>query len=265
MSVENLKKFKETILEDGIIDADKVSQIKDRLYDDGVIDREEANFLFELNDAVANSDVKVADNSNWTALFVEALSDHVLKDEESPGTIDDDEANYLMERIGADGQIDDNELALLVNIASTATNESPINFNQYTLDAVKAAVVADGIVDAGEVEMMKKVIYGTGGAGGSDVSREEADMLFAINDATTDNEGHDASWMSFFVEAICKHVLEDKQSPNEIDEDEGEWLIAKIGKDGKVDANEKELMRQIKAKATKIEGKLMFQIEMWAG
>ena len=261
--MSDLNEFKDAILEDGVIDADEIGQIKERLYDDGVIDRDEAEFLFALNDAVADGSATVAEDADWSGLFVSALTDHVLQDEESPGTIDADEASYLIEKIGADGQIDGNELALLVNIAANATGESPDNFNQYTLDAVRAAVIADGIVDAEEVEMMKKVIYGAGGAGGAAVDRAEADMLFDINDATTDNDGHDASWQELFVAAIGSSVLDDDTSPGEIDEEEGNWLIGRIEGDGDYDANEKALLAHIKANATAIVGTLKFKIEMF--
>jgi hypothetical protein len=260
----SLEKLKNEILEDGVIDADEIAKLRELLYDDGVIDRAEADFLFSLNDQIASGNAKVADDADWSGLFVEALSDHVLKDDDSPGTIDADEAGYIMEQIGADGQIDGNELSLLVNISASATGESPDDFNKYTLGAVQAAVIADGIVDAEEVEMMKKVIYGAGGVGGSSVDQAEADMLFAINDATTENKGHDAGWQALFVEALGKFVLEDEASPGEIDEEEGDYLIAKIGEDGQVDANEKALMNHIKASATSIAGKFKFQISMWA-
>ena len=258
-----LDDFKAAILEDGIIDAEEVAKIRERLYDDGVIDRDEAEFLFALNDTIASGDATVAEDADWKGLFVEALSDHVLKDETSPGMIDEDEAGYLIEKIKGDGVVDDNELALLVNICATATGESPAGFNRFVLDAVKAAVVEDGIVDADEVEMLRKVVYGVGGSGGADVDRSEADVLFDINDATTGNEGHDPSWQAFFVEAIAKHVLEDETSPGEIDEEEGEWLIEKIEGDGEYDANEKALLAYIKANATAIAGRLKFKIEMF--
>jgi len=243
---QSLDEFKAAVLEDGIIDADEIAKIKERLYADDVIDREEADFLFDLNDATSGKE----NDPGWQALFVEALSDHVLKDEESPGVIDDGEASYLIDKIKADGVVDANELALLVNISATATGESPGDFNQFVLDSVKTAVIADGIVDADEVEMMKKLIYGPGGAGGSAVDRAEADMLFDINNATTDNEGHDPSWRAFFVEALSKHVLEDETSPGTIDDDEAKYLIDKIGEDGKVDAHELALFVNICATAT---------------
>ena len=256
---KSLEDFKIDILEDGVIDLDEVAKIKERLYADDVIDRDEADFLFALNDETSGNE----NDPGWQALFVEALSDHVLKDEESPGVIDDNEADYLIEKIKGDGVVDANELKLLVNICATATGESPVGFNQFILDSVKAAVIEDGIVDSDEVEMMKMVIYGAGGAGGAGVDRAEADMLFDINDATTGKEGHDPSWQAFFVDAIAKHVLEDETSPGEIDEEEGDWLISKIEGDGEYDANEKALLSHIKAKANSITGTLKFKIDMF--
>lgn len=256
---QSLDDFTTAILDDGVIDSDEVAKIKERLYEDGVIDREEADFLFALNDAVS---VKENDPS-WSDFFVEAISDHVLKDDESPGSIDEDEAAYLIEKIKGDGSVDAVELSLLVNISANSTSENPESFNNFVLDSLKEAIIADGIVDAEEVEMLQKVIYGAGGAGGADVDRVEADMLFDINDATTSNDGHDPSWQAFFVEAISKHVLEDEESPGDIDESEGDWLISKVEGDGEYDENEKALLSNIKNNAKNIAGKLKFKIEMF--
>ena len=256
---KSLEDFVAEILEDGIIDANEVEKIKERIYADGVIDRDEADFLFVLNDGVSGKE----NDPSWKELFVEAMSDHVLKDETSPDEIDNDEASYLIEKIKGDGVVDDVELALLVNI--TAKSKScPDSFNTFVLASLKDAIIKDGIVDAEEVNLLKQVVYGSGGAAGEDVDRTEADLLFDINDATSGNEGHDSSWKSFFVEAISKHVLEDEASPNEIDEDEGDWLIKRIEGDDEYDVNEKALLAHIKANATKIDGKLKFKIEMFA-
>ena len=102
------------ILSDGIIDADEVSKIRERVYADGIIDREEADFLFQLNDGASGKDNDPA----WKAFFVEAITDHVLKDETSPDILDEDEAQYLIKKIEADDQVDDVELELLVNISA---------------------------------------------------------------------------------------------------------------------------------------------------
>lgn len=253
-----LAELADAVLADGIIDADEVAKIRERIYEDGVIERKEADFLFALNDGASGRE----NDPSWKSLFVEAITDHVLKDEVSPDALDEDEAKYLVEKIEADEKVDDVELELLLNITDKA-KEYPALFNTFVLNSLKKAVIADGIVDASEVRMMKKVVYGAGSGAGEGVDRAEADMLFDINDATTDNEGHDSSWKEFFVEAIAKHVLEDEVSPGEIDEAEGEWLISRIEGDDQYDENEKALLAHIKVNAKGIVGKLKFKIEMF--
>ena len=114
----NLDELKKDLLSDGIIDLEEVETIKHKIYEDGKIDREEANFLFELNDAVTGKD----NAPEWKELFIDAITAYVLEDEKSPDVIDEDEADYLYEQINGDGQIDDTERALLENIKAKAKN-----------------------------------------------------------------------------------------------------------------------------------------------
>lgn len=114
----NLDELKKDLLSDGIIDVEEVETIKQKIYEDGKIDREEANFLFELNDAVTGKD----NAPEWKELFIDAITAYVLEDEISPDVIDEDEADYLYEQINGDGQIDDTERALLENIKAKAKN-----------------------------------------------------------------------------------------------------------------------------------------------
>ena len=111
-----LQELKADLLADGIIDAAEVAKLKEILYADGVIDKEEAEFLFEINDAVTGKE----NDPSWETFFIQAISDFLLKDEVSPGEIDADEAAWLVEKIGADGQVDGTEKALLVNLQKEA-------------------------------------------------------------------------------------------------------------------------------------------------
>jgi uncharacterized tellurite resistance protein B-like protein len=111
-----LQELKADLLADGIIDAEEVAKLKEILYADGVIDKEEAEFLFEINDAVTGKDNDPA----WESFFIQAISDFLLKDEVSPGEIDSEEAAWLVEKIGADGQVDGTEKALLENLKKVA-------------------------------------------------------------------------------------------------------------------------------------------------
>lgn len=112
-----------------------------------------------------------------------------------------------------------------------------------TLEALKAELLADGIIDAEEVAQLKKVLYNYG-----IIDKEEADFLFELNDAVT-GKANDASWESFFIQAIADFLLKDEVSPGEIDKEEAEWLLKRIGADGKVDGTEKALLEKLKAEA----------------
>ncbi|APW32079.1 hypothetical protein BWX39_05175 [Prevotella intermedia ATCC 25611 = DSM 20706] len=112
----NLEQLKKDLLADGIIDSEEVKTIKAVLYEDGKIDKDEADFLFELNDAVSGKE----NAPEWKDLFVDAITAFVLEDEVSPNEIDEDEAEYLYNRIKGDDQVDDIERALLENIKAKA-------------------------------------------------------------------------------------------------------------------------------------------------
>jgi hypothetical protein len=104
--------LKASILEDGIIDQEEVKQIAILIYEDGMVDEEEANFLFELNDAVSGRE----NHKSWNELFVKGIMDYLLHDLNSPGEIDDDEAKWLLAKIGEDGQVDAIEKQLLLKL-----------------------------------------------------------------------------------------------------------------------------------------------------
>jgi uncharacterized membrane protein YebE (DUF533 family) len=252
---QKLSELAAAIVEDGIVDAAEVAKMRERLYADGIIDRDEADFLFAVNDGTSGA----ANDPSWQALFVEALSDYVLEDEISPGVLDEDEANYLIGKIKADKVVDKNELALLVNITANAQSASE-SFNAFVLSSIKDAILEDGIIDEAEVKMIRKVIYGTGGGGGAAVDKAEADFLFDLNDATSGQANH-PSWKTLFVEAISSHVLEDEVSPGEIDDEEADWLIAHIEADGVYDENEKALLQNIRKKATSIADRLKSKLD----
>ena len=111
-----LQEMKSELLADGIIDANEVKELEVVLYADGKIDEDEANFLFELNDAVSGKDNDPA----WNTLFVKAISSYLLDDENSPGEIDDAEAEWLYAKVKGDGQIDGLEKELLLALKSQA-------------------------------------------------------------------------------------------------------------------------------------------------
>ena len=111
------------------------------------------------------------------------------------------------------------------------------------VDQLKKDLLADGIIDSDEVKTIKKVIYEDG-----KIDKDEADFLFELNDAVSGKDNA-PEWKDLFVDAITAFVLEDEVSPNEIDDDEAEYLYDQIKGDGQVDDIERALLENIKAKA----------------
>ncbi len=111
------------------------------------------------------------------------------------------------------------------------------------LKKLQADILADGVIDAGEVIALRTALYEDGS-----IDKEEAEMLFALNDAVSGKENH-ASWGDLFVEAITSFLLEDESSPGVIDTDEASWLKAKVQGDGQLDALERRLLVHLKSKA----------------
>ena len=118
------------------------------------------------------------------------------------------------------------------------------------LEQLKKELLADGIIDSEEVKTIKAVIYEDG-----KIDKDEADFLSDLNDAVSGKENA-PEWKDLFVDAITAFVLEDEVSPNEIDEDEAEYLYNQIKGDGQVDDIERALLENIKAKAKSFPAKL---------
>lgn len=111
-----MKDLVNSIIADGVVDADEVAELQAKLYEDGKIDKEEAEALFQINDAVSGNDNDPA----YGDLFVKAISDFVLEDDETPGVIDEEEGAFLVEKIQGDGEIDVLERRLLNSLKENA-------------------------------------------------------------------------------------------------------------------------------------------------
>jgi len=192
--------------------ADDVLAIRRQIYPDGVIGPREAEWLLALDAACPDFD------PSWPVLFVEALTDFVVHQMEPAGFVSHENAAWLMAKLGADGRIASaTELELLVKILESAT-ACPPQLSAYALAQVKEAVVsgegplrhgqslAPGRVTAGDVDLLRRTLYAAGGAQHIAVTREEADVLFDISDATAGAD-NDPAWPDLFVKAVANHIM----------------------------------------------------------
>lgn len=113
----------------------------------------------------------------------------------------------------------------------------------YDLDKIKQSIIESGSITSRDVTALREVVYRDGR-----VNREEANFLFDLRKDLFDL-GNLQEWNDFFIRAICDHVLDDRTSPEAVDNKEAEWLIEKIGEDEIIDEVEQELLRRLRAQA----------------
>jgi len=154
----------------------------------------------------------------WSAFFVEALSDYILNQAEPRGFVSEDNAAWLQGQISKRRTPSmDGDLAILVRVIEEA-REVPPAFAAFALRTAKeAAIYGDGAdaqgrahvsgrVDQADVAMLQRILWGAGSEGHLAVSREEAEALFAIADATT-GAANDPAFDDLFAKAIGNYLL----------------------------------------------------------
>lgn len=115
-----------------------------------------------------------------------------------------------------------------------------------SLQELRNAIVADGVVDADEVTLLETELYADGV-----IDQDEASILFEINDAVSGN-ANSPEWGDFFVRAVTDFVLQDETSPGVVDDDEAAFLITSVLADGTVDDLERALLTNIREQATSL-------------
>jgi hypothetical protein len=97
------------------------------------------------------------------------------------------------------------------------------------LSAVSIAEIkARGSIKDADVLKLRRSYYDDGS-----ISAEEADIIFALNDACP---VQDPAWADCFVETITDYLVEQAEPHGYLTLANAEWLIERISRDGKVDS-----------------------------
>lgn len=200
------------ILARGSISDGDVLKFRRVFYEDGVVSAEEAELLFKINDACQ------AVNSSWAEFFVEAVTDFIVFQAQPQGYVTADNAHWLIDRVSKNGKIDSQtELELVVNVLDKA-RWAPIGLVKFALEQVKQAVISGsgplrngqslepGRITEGEVDLLRRILYAFGGDGHVAVTRDEASILFDIDEAVEDAEPNPA-WTDLFVKAVANVIM----------------------------------------------------------
>lgn len=102
----------------------------------------------------------------------------------------------------------------------------------------KAALLADGTIDAKEVKIIRKELFADG-----KIDKSEVEFLAEVRNAAKSTV---PGFKKLFAEAVTSNVLAD----GAISPAEAKWLRKAIFADKKVDADEVKLLKALKAAAT---------------
>lgn len=194
------------------IDEADVRELRRTTYRDGVVNSQEATAILALD---RSCQIKCP---QWAEFYVEALGDYIVYQTEPRGHVSEANAEGLIRAISVDGIVDTRtELELLLHVLRKAKSVPP-KLSAFALKQVANAVLkgrgvlaADrahsaGVVTADDVSMLRDVLYSVATADNIAISRDEANVLFDINDATAMAANH-PSWQVLFSKAVAASIL----------------------------------------------------------
>jgi hypothetical protein len=217
---------------DGRVTPDEAAKLRASLFPDGVVSRVEADACFALNERVAEDDYE------WRQVFAEAVANHLIDGGEPRGHVTEAGASWLAGRIAADGKLKrGNELEVVLKTLERAES-APAHLAKLARDYVSRSVLAQddiigghpdrvpGQIKACEVALIRRVLHASAASGGTWVTREEAEWLFCLDEATVGFD-HDPAWQDVFVKGLLNHLF--APAPNALHDRDAslkraEWL-----------------------------------------
>lgn len=194
------------------IDEADVRELRRTTYRDGVVNSQEATAILALD---RSCQIKCP---QWAEFYVEALGDYIVYQTEPRGHVSEANAEGLIRAISVDGIVDTStELELLLHVLRKAKSV-PSKLSAFALKQVANAVLkgrgvlaanragSAGVVTAADVSMLRDVLYSVATGDNVAISRDEADVLFDINDATA-MAANDPSWQVLFSKAVAASIM----------------------------------------------------------
>jgi len=196
---------------DGVITPDEILALRREGWGGGAITPEEADAIFAINAALSERPAE------WCDFLVEAIGEYVLNTWEPKGYVTDEQAAWLIERVAADGTLDSMaELEMLVHLLERAQNV-PEQLKAFVLAQIEQAVtsgtgptrdggeLSDARVSEAECRLLRRTIFSAGGDRPAAVSKNEAEMLFRIKDATLGADNA-PEWKRLFVQGVGNYL-----------------------------------------------------------
>ncbi len=240
MAKPGLEDFVAAKITDGHVSEDDVITLRRYIYGDMAVSLDEGAALFRLN----NAELSYADT--WYELFPEAVGDILVHQATPEGYVSEENADWLIEQVTKDGHVcTRTELDAVLHVLEKA-RQAPERLQQFALRTVADSVISGegvtrsgaelkpGVISDGEVELLRRVLYAGSGSRGVAVSREEAEILFDLNDATSEAENAPA-WSELFAKAVANYLMAMSgftPPPRELALAREDWLNQPGGFDG---------------------------------
>lgn len=205
------------IIATGSISPKDVLALRRDVFADGVVDPREADVVFRLNENCKPR------GSAWPEFYVDSLTDYFVWQSEPSKYVDEANAQHLIANIVRNGRVESaTELELLINVIYWAES-CPEALVLFALEAVRDSVLdpdhaaygagrRQGVVDAVDVEIIRRVIFPMASDGGFTVTQREAELLFALNKAT-DEAANDGAWTDLFVKGVANYLMFPRPAP----------------------------------------------------
>jgi hypothetical protein len=202
----------DAIMKRGSIKDIDVLELRKAFYHDSSITADEAQLLFSVHRSSPVQD------ASWALFFSEAIVDFIVNQAQPEGYVTSDNAAWLIARCATNGAVNSRlEFEVLVQVLERA-RWSPASLVSFALEQIRVAVTEgvgplriDGVISknhitTADISLLRRIVFAFGGDGNVAITRSEAEILFAINDAVDGSEPN-PEWADFFVKAIANSVM----------------------------------------------------------
>ena len=194
------------------INADDVMELRQTVFAEGLASVDDAVSVIALDTTCRN---KCAE---WNQFFREFLSDFIVNKTEPAGHLGDKNARWLISAVSRDGMVATRtELRMMIDAMKRAET-SPAFYSAYLLKQVADAVISGKgplmrgrvarklVITAEDAELIREIVLANGGDKPMAVTREEAEILFILNDRSIEAQNAPA-WHDFFVKALANFLM----------------------------------------------------------
>jgi hypothetical protein len=154
----------------------------------------------------------------WTSLFSEALTDFVVHQNDPPDYVSGEKSDWLMNKLREGGGISSKaEFAMVIDVMNHALGVPP-KLSAFALREIATAITKGrrtaftdedhpaGVATKPDADALRAVLYAATTGSVCHVTREEAEVLFEIANATVDGKV-DPAFEDLFARAIGNYLM----------------------------------------------------------